>query len=201
MLNFMNAKEMKYNDERKKITFTWKPKEEEENYIHFTSPLIHNLLLFTESTEQTHTQHLALYTAILWPRAARCLLLIFLSSSSSVLLFLLCLERFWTSGKGGERAEAAAARSRWTDPKRATVRAKEEDVGSHRKNGIDNGTMCTIILLPHLSWGNSDVTFKVKRTMREKYGALNYHTFRISRKCRKNSKVPPFKRHRHNSGW
>jgi hypothetical protein len=37
--NFMNAKEMKYNVERKKITFTWKRDDEEEgkNYIHFTS--------------------------------------------------------------------------------------------------------------------------------------------------------------------
>ena len=92
--DFMNAKEMKYNVERKKITFTWMGEEEEKLHT-FWLLFIHDLLLFIiqhmHNHRFLHNHSLTIFGAVVdvW------------------LLLLLCLEKildiFEERGSRGSR--------------------------------------------------------------------------------------------------
>lgn len=152
--NFMSAKEMKYNVERKKITFTWKREEEKITYILLC--FIHNLLLFTARQGNTCK------APLLFTRSFYGLLFV----DFVFFRFLLCLERFWSRRKRGQSSRDRAAKLSLERSEKCWAIVRE--VGEEKirrwqqqqqkkkiqllmsKNVIDNGIVCKVMLLPHL---------------------------------------------------
>lgn len=127
--NFMNVKEMKYNVERKKITFTWKRDDEEEGKITYILLLfIHNLLLSNIPTHPQYRWFYFIYTIILWLylRVVVCF-----TDECCCLFFVLLSGKILDMLRGGSRASATAEKS--TEEIQSVAIVREEARKSGRK--------------------------------------------------------------------
>lgn len=149
---FLSAKEMRYNVERKKITFTWK-REEEENYIHFASPsssLQSSFFAFPYRETNTCKSQPSVLTLL-----HNHSLDIFRIVVDVLLLLIVVM-----SGKISDNFEEGAERAAnylFRGPKRCCncwQSTRKKGKRNRRRSAIlriDNGTMCKVILLHHMS--------------------------------------------------
>lgn len=201
--DFMNTKEMKYNVERKKITFTWM--REEINYIHFTS-------LHPQSSSfhrPTHRQSAWIFAALHQPffgyifSLSRVVVDVWLLFFSSSVVVMSGKKRFWTVWRGGrrERSSRGSRKScweiwkdcncprgwKWKKSKRQG-KLKKDERNVSRKNRNDNTTLwivmynhgCYLIIISIFSGEKRrKKSLHLKGAMR-KIDLNNYRAFRIS---------------------